>query len=154
MCLKFSEGNGIEEGDLQLALFNKLIPSLKHTDFLVLNGIGEPLLHPDLEEMIATARTVMPANGRIGFQSNGLLLDYSRALRLLEAGLDTLCLSLDNLDANAEGRINHSGHQLTAVTKAIAHLLRASEAKHRHVRIGLEVVLHKETLHQLQDQPL
>ena len=56
MCLKFSEGSCIEEGDLPLALFSTLAPSLKYTEFLVLNGIGEPLLHPELEQMIAMAR--------------------------------------------------------------------------------------------------
>ena len=150
MCLKFSEGNCIEEGDLPLAHFNKLAPSLKHTDFLVLNGIGEPLLHPDLDEMIATARAVMPANGRIGFQSNGLLINQARALRLIEAGIDTICLSLDSLVGDEAKDHNQDGHQVSAVTKAIANLLQAREVVHRHVRIGLEVVLHKETLHQLQ----
>ena len=151
MCLKFSEGNCIEEGDLPLALFKKLAPSLKHTDILVLNGIGEPLLHPDLDEMIATARAVMPANGCIGFQSNGLLINQARALRLIEAGLDTICLSLDSLDADEAREHNQDRHQPSAVTKAIAHLLQAREMTRRQVRIGIETVLQKETLPQLQD---
>lgn len=151
MCLKFSEGSCIEEGDLPLALFKKLAPSLSHTEFLVLNGIGEPLLHPDLNEMIAIARASMPADGRIGFQSNGLLLNQARALRLLEAGLDTICLSVDELDANEAKERNQGGHQLSAVTKAIAHLLQAREVTQRHIRIGIEVVLQKKTLPQLQD---
>ena len=73
MCLKFSEGSCIDEGDLPLAFFKKLAPSLAHTEFLVLNGIGEPLLHPDLDEIIAIARAVMPAHGRIGFQRNNFV---------------------------------------------------------------------------------
>ncbi|MDD2462848.1 MAG: radical SAM/SPASM family putative metalloenzyme maturase [Desulfobulbus sp.] len=151
MCLKFSEGSCIEEGDLPLALFKKLAPSLSHTEFLVLNGIGEPLLHPDLDEMIAIARAAMPADGRIGFQSNGLLLNHPRAVRLIEAGLDTICLSLDNLDADEAKERDQGGHQISSVTKAIAHLIQAREVSQRHVRIGIEVVLQKKTLPQLQD---
>ncbi|MGD9948264.1 MAG: radical SAM/SPASM family putative metalloenzyme maturase [Desulfobulbus sp.] len=151
MCLKFSEGSCIEEGDLPLALFKKLAPSLSHTEFLVLNGIGEPLLHPDLDEMIAIARAAMPTDARIGFQSNGLLLNQPRAVRLIEAGLDTICLSLDNLDADEAKERNQGGHQISAVTKAITHLLQAREVTQRHVRIGIEVVLQKKTLPQLQD---
>lgn len=151
MCLKFSEGNCIEEGDLPLSVFKKLAPSLVYTDFLVLNGIGEPLLHPDLEAMIAIARAAMPPDGRIGFQSNGLLFDKTRTLRLLAAGLDTICLSLDNLKTNAKVRIDRGGHQLAAVTKAIAHLVQARKATQRRLRIGLEVVLCKDTLHQLPE---
>lgn len=78
MCLKFAKGSCIDEGDMPLALFKKLAPSLDHSRFLVLNGIGEPLLHPDLEEIITIARAVMPPDGRIGFQSNGLLFSNSR----------------------------------------------------------------------------
>ncbi|NLZ17223.1 MAG: radical SAM/SPASM family putative metalloenzyme maturase [Desulfobulbaceae bacterium] len=153
MCLKFSEGSCIEEGDLPLALFKKLAPSLAHTEFLVLNGIGEPLLHPDLEEIIAIARAVMPADGRIGFQSNGLLFNQARALGLIEAGLDTVCLSLDNLDAGDAGNGpngSQKGHQFTAVKRALAHLLQAREMLQKPVRLGIEVVLQRKTLHQLQ----
>ena len=151
MCLKFSEGNCIEEGDLPLAVFKKLAPSLSHTEFLVLNGIGEPLLHPDLDEMIAIARTAMPVDARIAFQSNGLLLSQNRALRLVQAGLDTICLSLDDLDAAKSSEYNQGGHQVSAVTRAIANLLHAGTIAQKNIRIGIEVVLQKKTLPQLQD---
>lgn len=151
MCLKFSEGNCIEEGDLPLAVFKKLAPSLSHTEFLVLNGIGEPLLHPDLDEMIAIARAAMPVDARIAFQSNGLLLTQNRALRLVQAGLDTICLSLDDLDAAKSSEYNQGGHQVSAVTRAIANLLHAGTIAQKNIRIGIEVVLQKKTLPQLQD---
>lgn len=151
MCLKSSEGSCIEEGDLSLAVFKKLASSLAHTDVLVLNGLGEPLLHPDLVEMIAIARAAMPTGGRIGFQSNGLLFTPSRAQQLLEAGLDTVCLSLDNLEAGTEGRLDRGGHQRTAVTRAIAHLVQARKVTQRPLRIGLEIVLRRDTLPQLPE---
>ena len=125
MCLKFAEGSCIEEGDLPLALFKELAPSLSHTEFLVLNGIGEPLLHPDLAEIIAIARAVMPADGQIGFQSNGILFNQARALGLIEVGLDTVCLSLDNLDADETRNGPQKGHQLGAVNRALFRLVQA-----------------------------
>ena len=151
MCLKCVKGSCIDEGDMPLALFKKLVPSLAHTRFLVLNGIGEPLLHPDLEEIIAIARAAMPSDGRIGFQSNGLLLHQARALHLLEAGLDTLCLSLDHLHARHGDRPRSEGHQLIPVEKAITNLLDARKITGRDVRIGIEAVLQKDTLHQLPE---
>jgi len=151
MCLKFAKGSCIDEGDMPLALFKKLAPSLAHTRFLVLNGIGEPLLHPDLEEIIIIARTVMPPDGRIGFQSNGLLLHQKRSLQLIAAGLDTICLSLDNLNAQHADKPSLEGHQLFSVEKAIAHLSAARKTANREVRIGIEVVLQKETLRQLPE---
>jgi MoaA/NifB/PqqE/SkfB family radical SAM enzyme len=129
MCLKFAQGNCIDEGDMPLSMFRKLVPSLVHTRFLVLNGIGEPLLHTDLEEIIAIARAVMPADGRIGFQSNGLLLQQRRALQLIEAGLNTICLSLDNLHTYHGDQSSSEGHQLFSVEKAIANLSEAKKKK-------------------------
>jgi len=149
MCLKFAEGSCIEEGDMPLELFKKLVPSLAHTRFLVLNGIGEPLLHPDLDEIIVLARAVMPPDGRIGFQSNGLLLHKKRALQLIQAGIDTVCLSLDNLNEQQTGTLGREGHQRSSVEKAIANLSEAAKAANRAIRIGVEVVLQKDTLHQL-----
>jgi putative metalloenzyme radical SAM/SPASM domain maturase len=144
MCVKYAQGSCIEEGDMALPLFARLVPSLSRTRFLVLNGIGEPLLHPDLETMIAQARAVMPPDGVIGFQSNGLLLDRQRAERLLAAGLDTLCLSLDSLEPAGNGE-----HHCWPVARAIDHVLAARQANGRGISIGLEVVLKRQTVAQL-----
>ncbi len=146
MCVKYAHGSCIEEGDMDMALFRRMLPSLAQCRFLVLNGIGEPLLHPQLDAMIALARTAMPVHGIIGFQSNGLLLDQSRADRLLAAGLDLVCLSLDSLEPVAGG----SGeHHRSPVERAIGHLAMARRNNPRRVDIGLEVVLKRETAAQL-----
>jgi len=144
MCVKHAHGSCIEEGDLPLAFMQRLAPSLAHTRFLVLNGIGEPLLHPQLEEMIGLGRAMMPPEGTIGFQSNGLLLDRQRARRLLAAGLDTLCLSLDSLGPVAGGE-----HHPSPVQQAVGHLAAARRQSRRPLRLGLEVVLRRTTLSQL-----
>ena len=49
MCVKQAPGSSISNKHLNIAVFNKLLP---HMQTLVLNGIGEPLLHPDLLWMI------------------------------------------------------------------------------------------------------
>ncbi len=87
MCVKQTPGSGIKEGDLSLPAFEALAPALPHVKALVLNGIGEPLLHPQLETFIRIAKPILPAHGWVGFQTNGLLLDYRRAAALADAGL-------------------------------------------------------------------
>jgi putative metalloenzyme radical SAM/SPASM domain maturase len=144
MCVKYAQGSCIEEGDMDLSLFQRILPSLGHVKSLVLNGIGEPLLHPHLETMIVQARKVMPADSIIGFQSNGLLFDESKAKRLQKAGLDTVCLSLDSLEPVRGGE-----HQRLPVERAIAYLQRAAQGTTRPLDIGLEVVLKRTTAHQL-----
>jgi len=55
---------------------------------------GEPLLHPDLEEVIAQVR----GHGIVaGLITNGYLLTADRIKRLNEAGLDHLQMSIDNV---------------------------------------------------------
>ena len=56
-CVKQSAGNEIREGDMSMATFMALAPTFPHLESLVLNGIGEPLLHPLLEEFIKIAKS-------------------------------------------------------------------------------------------------
>lgn len=64
-------------------------PQLKR---VTLQGLGEPLLHPDLTAMVATCA----ARGiRVGFNTNGTLLTARRIDALLRAGLDWLHVSVD-----------------------------------------------------------
>ncbi len=151
MCVKYSAGSCIAEGDLPLELFEKLLPSLGQVRTLILNGIGEPLLHPDLDEIIGLARARMPADGVIGLQSNGFLLDEQRALRLLQAGLGSICLSLDSLKTSPAPTGNADEHSFAAVSRAVRHLLAAKRQATGSCRIGLEMVLTAETVDELPD---
>lgn len=147
MCVKQAAGSGIVEGDMPLAVFERLLPSLAHARSLVLNGIGEPLLHPDLEAIIGLARSRMPADGAIGFQSNGFLLDRHRAAELMAAGLDTICLSLDCIKSDEGG----GGHAIFAVARALEYLIQARKDAARRFRIGIETVLNRGTITGLPD---
>ena len=151
MCVKYAAGSCIEEGDMPLGLFEKLLPSLGHVRTLILNGIGEPLLHPDLEEIIRLARAWMPADGVIGFQSNGFLVDEQRALRLITAGLGSICLSLDTLKTTASLNGSAVEHSFAAVSMAVHHLQAAKRQTAGSCRIGLEMVLTRETIGELPD---
>jgi MoaA/NifB/PqqE/SkfB family radical SAM enzyme len=56
MCVKQTCDHAITEGDLSLATFAALEPAFAGLEALVLNGIGEPLLHPNLEGSSAGPR--------------------------------------------------------------------------------------------------
>ncbi|MBM9616803.1 radical SAM/SPASM family putative metalloenzyme maturase [Desulfobulbus rhabdoformis] len=144
MCMKYAQGSCIEEGDFDLKLFHRLIPSLAQVDFLVLNGIGEPLLHPQLATMIALAREAMPHNGSIGFQSNGLLFTQKKTRILVAAGLDTVCLSVDSLQPAQGGE-----HQASPVERAIGYLQEAGNSCKRSISLGIEIVLRESNQQQL-----
>ncbi len=63
------------------------------TGVITLSG-GEPLLHPELDEIIAGIRKHATLAGMI---TNGYLLTADRVRRLNDAGLDYLQISIDNV---------------------------------------------------------
>lgn len=154
MCPKHGQETVIQEADLAFSTFERLAPSLARCRILRLNGLGEPLLHPGLPDMIALARAYMPVDGNIGFQTNGLLLDAAKAVALLDAGLDTLCCSVDSLQTAASGQRQHDGSATEAVGRhmqRIAALARWRPHPSRQLALGCQMVITRENMHELPD---
>ncbi|BDD87763.1 radical SAM/SPASM family putative metalloenzyme maturase [Desulfofustis limnaeus] len=151
MCVKYAPGSRIHEQDLDPLLFDRLLPTLANAHKLIINGIGEPLLHPQLATFIANARRHLPTDSCVGLQSNGLLLDTHRAASLLAAGLSTICLSLDGLSEPPISVDGQEGHSLSAVDRAIGCLQEARQRIGTQLRIGLEIVIHQGNYQELPD---
>lgn len=146
MCVKQTGGGCIAEGDLSEAHFAALEPAFPTLEALILNGVGEPLLHPQIEGFIRQARKTMPKESWIGFQSNGLLLTEERALALAEAGLDRICLSVDASTPEIFARMRQGG-ELPAIDNAFAAMRAAKQKSGRDdLQIGAEVVVMRENL--------
>ncbi|MFZ5425708.1 MAG: radical SAM/SPASM family putative metalloenzyme maturase [Thermodesulfobacteriota bacterium] len=149
MCVKSVMTNA-QEGDLPLKAFKRLETSLPRASRVVFAGVGEPLLHPDLPEMVAFARRHLPEGGGISMQTNGLLLSPETAERLVEAGLDTVCVSIDSLDA-ADGESLHGAARAGSVAGAFEAVREASRKTGRTVRLGAEIVLMRQNAGALPD---
>ena len=149
MCVKQTEGCSIDEGDMALATFKALTPALGNIESLILNGVGEPLLHPRLELFIEKAKTRMDEDAWIGFQTNGLLLDETRALSLAVAGLDRICLSMDSTRPETFRNLR-SGGELDNVDRAFS-ALGAAKARsgRKDLKIGVEFVLRRDNMGEL-----
>jgi putative metalloenzyme radical SAM/SPASM domain maturase len=148
MCPREAPGGAIRDGDMSAETFARLAPALPRLDALVLNGIGEPLLHPRLEDFVAQARRAMPASGWIGFQTNGQLLGPDRAQTLAEAGVDRICISADAVTPELFGALRRGGQQARIGT-AVAALHEAARRRGRPIEVGLEFVVMRENLAQL-----
>ena len=92
------------EYDVYAAVLDKLLP----LHLATLTGWGEPLLHPRLYDMIRVARE--RGVPEVAITSNGVLFNNAHIPRLLDCGLTSLRVSVDNLaprdSADASG---HSG---------------------------------------------
>lgn len=151
MCVKQQEGSAVCEGDLAPATFARLEPALPQLEALVLNGIGEPLLNPHLEDYIRLARSAMPSGSWIGFQTNGLLLTNLRALSLLAAGLDRICISVDASSADTFRKVREGG-DLLDITHAFKAINLAKEQCNRpEVQVGIEFVVMRSNLGELPE---
>ena len=149
MCVKQTQQCGITEGDLSPSIFEKLEPAFPHLEALVLNGIGEPLINLRLEEFIRRAKRLMPANGWVGFQSNGLLLTNLRAISLVEAGLDKICLSVDAASHETFRKVREGG-ELLDIEYAFNALAAAKVRCNRpEVQVGIEFVVMRSNLGEL-----
>jgi len=85
---------------MDLNLYKKAIDDLerfpKKLKMLRFAGIGEPLLHPEIAEMIAYAKKKKIAES-VDIVTNGVLLTEELSLRLVDSGLDRLRVSIQGI---------------------------------------------------------
>lgn len=94
----FCPGTKRPAGDMSVADFRRLAPEVRSvTEFVYLHLMGEPLLHPELPELLEAAGEF---GLRVIITTNGTLL-YGRAALLLRAkALHKVNISLHSLEAN------------------------------------------------------
>ncbi|MBI4859777.1 MAG: radical SAM protein [Candidatus Riflebacteria bacterium] len=103
MCPTGLPDGGASSGSMDLSLFHRVVEQLRDRSTVVyLHLAGEPLLHPDLPEMVSVAR----AQGTlVGFFTNGTLLTDALASRLIGAGLDWIGFSFDGWDPGSHSAV-------------------------------------------------
>jgi radical SAM protein with 4Fe4S-binding SPASM domain len=125
MCLvRYRPPLGRITGSLPFATFRRLVDELPAVEEITLQGLGEPLLAPDLFRMIAyaTARGI-----RVGFNTNGTLLTRPTAERLIGLGVDWLHVSVDG-GAAPTYAIIRDGATLDVVARNVRGLVAAMQA--------------------------
>ena len=102
---------------------------------------GEPLLRPDLEEIIAAARA---SNLYTNLITSGLGLKEDRLDALIKAGLDHVQLSFQDVDEKRANQI--SGVKSHALKLEIARLIRS-----RQVAFTVNIVVHRQNLSRIKE---
>ncbi len=114
------------------------IPSVEEVLF---GGMGEPLAHPQIVQMVAALQPL-----RRSMVTNGTLLDDTMARRLVEAGLSELWVSMDGFEAAAYERIQLGGR----FAQIVENLKRFNRARAgRATRLGVTFVITPDNLEQL-----
>jgi MoaA/NifB/PqqE/SkfB family radical SAM enzyme len=76
-------------------LFRQALSHLPHAYRVMLVGLGEPLLHPRIAELVAVAAS---DKRRVGLVTNAMSLDEATGQALLDAGLSSIAFSIDAAD--------------------------------------------------------
>lgn len=136
---------------MKMDLYRKCIDDMKRfprpLKMLRFAAIGEPLLHPEIAEMVAYAKEAGIAQS-VDIVTNGSLLTHELSDKLIDAGLDRLRISVEGLTSadyleNARADVNvsrfveeiryfyeHSRHTHVYI-KIIDYMVREAEARQR-----------------------
>ncbi|MGD1119791.1 MAG: radical SAM protein [Dehalococcoidales bacterium] len=108
------------QGMMSEEIFARVVEGLKAfspVPTVFLGGFGEPLFHPDIVKMISRLKEL---NTSVELITNGTLLTRKISRELIEAGLDTLWVSLDGATPESYADIR-LGAALPKVLKNLEH---------------------------------
>ncbi|HEX8200237.1 MAG TPA: radical SAM protein, partial [Isosphaeraceae bacterium] len=133
---------------MDFEVFTRLVDGFAGVRELHLQGLGEPMMHPRLFDMVAYAA----GKGiRVSTNSNLTLLNARRAERCVASGLDCLHVSIDGATAETYERIRVRAH-FDRVARNLERLLEAR----RHLgsakpHLRLVMVAMRQNLHELPE---
>ena len=128
--------------DMSLATFTNIINQIRgKTEYISLQGFGEPLLHPEIEEMIKIAGS---AGIRTGISTNATVLDKKMAIKLLNSGLDYLIFAFDGACKKTYEDIR-KGAKYELVSENIHNFLKLKIKMKNKIFIVLQCIYMKET---------
>ena len=141
----FCSGRQMDQSDLALDDFDRLLESFPDLEHIELQGEGEPLLHKGFFEM---ARRAKARGIRLSMITNGSLLSEERVAEILEVGMVAVNISLESPEEAAFQRIR--GGRLDKVKAGIARLLAARNARGlTEPKVGFAVTVLRETVESL-----
>ncbi len=140
----------VSPGNMSLDLFRKIIDDLEDmpkAKEIVLGGLGEPLLHPDIVEIIKIAKE---KGFQVKITTNGLLLEDALVDKLIELNTDELVVSIDSFEEDEFKKIRRGG-ALGDLLENLKSLKRKKEQKQTiFPRVSMEFVLMESNKEQLQ----
>jgi len=147
LCPTGRETLGRSTCSMPLDMFKRCIDELG--PYLMEIGVanyGEPMLHPDICEMIAYAKAAGPT---VFMASNAHFLDEESARKLVESGLDRVWISFDGTDQETYEKYRVRG-DLDKVIAGVKTLLAQREALGRtNPYIELQFLVMKHNEHQM-----
>ncbi len=132
---------------MSIDLFHKLLPFLKYTDMVYLQGWGEPLLNNDIFEMI---RICKDQGKCVGFTTNGVLLNEDTIRKLVDLELDIIGISLAGTTATTHNQIR-KGTDFNKLVSNLELLCKIKTERKTHVpAVHLAYLMLRSNFHELK----
>ena len=144
--------------DLSLDDYKQVLATMpKSVETIFFGGMGEPLFHKDILEMI---RLAAETGAEVELLTNGTLLTEKMIHGILDAGLTRLWISIDDLatdsSINAANSVSgdHSGHNHSGLVLSNIRMLNKIRQKSLStISLGITFVAMKSNVHQLSKLP-
>jgi MoaA/NifB/PqqE/SkfB family radical SAM enzyme len=135
-------------GDMDLAIFDRLVEQLKEFDCLqsvMFGGFGEPTFHKDILYMIACLKSL---GIKVEMVTNGTLLSKNMIEGLRDSKLDTLWVSFDGTNEHDFEDIR-KGANFKKVVNNLLELKEMNDKSHHTILVGVSFVLCKDNVNNL-----
>ena len=134
---------------MDMDCFYRIIETLPDSvETIFFGGMGEPLFHPNIIEMVDEARK---RDKNVELLTNGTLLHESMIRSLLDAGLSKLWISIDQISPKT-GSLGHQDVDL--VVENIKSLQRLKHEYFNKLKTGMTFVVTKSNIHDLSKLPV
>jgi len=122
---------GEPPADMPADRFLQVLDQVPTAKRIVLHGMGEPLLHPRIGELVRLAKG---HGAKVLFNTNGLLLTGKVSALLVDAGLDELRVSVDMPDPRKYAKVREGG-RLSVVYANVEGMNRTLTQRQREVPV-------------------
>jgi len=129
-----------QKGDMDMRLFTKILDEGEQGNLwgVKLSYRGESLLHPQVAEMVAYAKSKGVLD--VYLNSNGMLLSEDMCLKLMDAGLDRISISVEGTDSVAFER-ERVGAKFSSILRNIERLIELrSKKRYGHPKVRVQTV--------------
>lgn len=134
---------------MPMAMFDRIMATLPGSvNSIVFGGMGEPMHHPDILNMVEKASS---EGYRVELLTNGSLLSEAKAEALINAGLSRLWVSMDDIEPSDDDGLGHPAYDGTIKRLKAFNSLRIR--KRAKVDLGITFVATKKNVHQLARLP-
>jgi len=136
-------------GDMDMGIFEKILADLEELPVcreVVLGGFGEPLMHPEIGEIVARLKE---KGYKVRITTNGMLLQGELLEQLVEQRVDEVIVSVDSFKEKRFADIRRG--ELDRLLENLAELKRVKDERETiFPRLGLEFVLMQKNQEELE----